>query len=546
MQDGQESVDLSVIRCYQEALKRGSRSCNQFKLVTLGAEGAGKTTTINTLLNKPFQPNQTSTVGASINSCSVDRQLASTKWHTITATFRIAEIPKQHRSEVKSTMSLISIEQTSPVTPTEPIPQEVIDAAKSTAASEAVPKDGMIRIIVFDIGGQEVYYEIHFLFLAIEDTALLVFDTSKQLHDPVISRQRFGRFGEKIKTRGMQSNIETIELLLHSVYSRGQQAPKGAISPRVPTVLMVGAHAEDLSIEEQECIAKMICQLFDGKPFLEHLPESAKEAFHFIGNSNPDPEVVDHLRKTILRAAEWVINAVRPIVYLNFEGKILEKGQTAVRLTLAEATDLASMAGIEGEKEVDALLQYFTKKGILLYYPEIPSLRTEVFISPQEVSDLVCTVVSTSNYTPNTAKLQQSYERYNKYALLGEPLLDYLLKQSNRSNDKDILLGLLDKFDLAAELPLSTQFPRELNVPKKGRVFMIPSLLVYDEKATYCPKQGDICVVYYFADRFVPESIFNKLVVKTIHWCCQKGHLINRLAKCRYSICMHECMYVCM
>ena len=526
VQTGQESVDITVVKCYQEALKRGARSSNQFKLVTLGAEGAGKTTTINTLLNKPFQHNQSSTVGASVNSCSVDRQLASSKWHTITATFRISEIPKQHRSEVKSTMSLISIEHTS--TPAEPIPQEVIDAAKATAASEAVPKDGMIRIIVFDIGGQEVYYEIHFLFLAIEDTALLVFDASKHLHDSVISRQRFGRFGEKIKTRGMQSNIETIELLLHSVYSRGQKAPKGAISPRVPTILMVGAHAEDLSIEEQQYIAKMIYQLFDGKPFLEHLPRSVKEAFHFIGNSKPDPEIVDHLRATILKAAEWVINTVRPIVYLNFEGKILEKSQTEVRLTLAEATDFAKVAGIEGEKEVDALLCYFTNKGILLHYPEISSLRSEVFISPQEVSDLVCTVVSTSDYSPDTAELQQSYERYNRYALLGEPLLDYMLEQSNRSKDKGVLLGLLDKFNLAAEVPSGTKFPREFIAPKKGRVFIVPSLLVYDDKATYCPKDRDICVAYYFADRFVPESIFNQLVVKTIYWCCQNGHLINR------------------
>ena len=524
----QESVDITTIRCYQEALKRGARSSNQFKLVTLGAEGAGKTTTINTLLNKPFQPDQTSTVGASINSCSVDRQLASSKWHTITAIFRIAEIPKQHRSEVKSTMSLISVEETSPGVPAKPIPQAVIDAAKATAASEAAPKDGMIRIIVFDIGGQEVYYEIHFLFLAIEDTALLVFDASKQLHDPVISRQRFGRFGEKIETRGMQSNIETIELLLHSVYSRGQKAPKGAISPRVPTVLMVGAHAEDLSIKEQQCIAQLIYQLFDGKPFLEHLPRSVKEAFHFIGNSDPDPEVVDHLRDTILIAADWVINTKRPIVYLNFEGKILEKGQTEVRLTLTEATDLARVAGIEGEKEVDALLRYFTNKGILLYYPDASSLKSEVFISPQEVSDLVCTVVSTNNYNPDTAKLQQAYERYNKYALLVEPLLDYMLEESNRLKDKDVLLGFLDKFNLAAEVPSGTKFPDEFNAPKKGRVFMVPSLLVYDDKATYCPNKEDICIVYYFSDRFVPESVFNQLVVKTIHWCCQNGHLINR------------------
>ena len=526
-QTKQDSVDLNVVMAYQLALKQGSRNSNQFKLVTLGAEGAGKTSTINTLLNKPFQRNQKSTVGASINSCNVDRHLASSKWHTITATFRIAEIPKQHRGEVKATMSLVSIKHSK--APAEPIPQAVIDAVKATMASEAVIKDGTIRIIVFDIGGQEVYYETHFLFLAIEDTALLVFDASKKLDAPVISRQRFGRFGERIQTRGMQSNVETIELLLHSVYSRGQKAPKGSISPRVPTVLMVGAHAENLSHEEQECIMQMIYKRFDGKPFLEHLPRLVKEAFHFIGNSDPDPVVVKHMRATILKAAEWVISTERPITYLNFEGKILEKSETEVRLAIAEATDLAKMAGIEGEQaEVDVLLRYFTNKGILLYYPEVPALKNEVFISPQEVSDLVSIVVSTGSYAPDTAELQRSYQRYNQHALLGEPLLDYMLEQSNRSKDKVVLLGLLDKFNLAAEVPPNTKFPREFHAPKKGKVFLVPSLLVYDEKATYCPQKGDISIVYYFEDRFVLESVFNQLLVKVIHWCCQKGHLIQQ------------------
>ena len=70
-----------------------------------------------------------------------------------------------------------------------------------------------------------------------------------------------------------------------------------------------------------------------------------------------------------------------------------------------------------------------------------------------------------------------------------------MLKQSSRSNDKNILLGLLGKFDLAAELPSNTKFPRELNVSKKGRVFMVPSLLVYDEKVTYCPISKEIFVL---------------------------------------------------
>ena len=72
--------------------------------------------------------------------------------------------------------------------PQKPISQKIIDEVKEIIASkEEIPQDGHIRIVVFDIGGQEVYYDVHFLFLAIEDVALLVFDCSKGLDDPVIS-----------------------------------------------------------------------------------------------------------------------------------------------------------------------------------------------------------------------------------------------------------------------------------------------------------------------------------------------------------------------
>ena len=85
-----------------------------------------------------------------------------------------------------------------------------------------------------------------------------------------------------------------------------------------------------------------------------------------------------------------------------------------MRLTLSEATNLVKVAGIEGEQAIDALLRHFTNKGILLYYPEVPSLKTEVLVSPEEASHLVCSAVSTSDYAPNTSELQKSYKHYNK------------------------------------------------------------------------------------------------------------------------------------
>ena len=515
---------------YEAAMKEGSESSNQFKLVTLGAEGAGKTSSVNTLLNLPFQPNQESTVGASVNSCTIDMHLASSKWKKITATFQVAEIPKQYKREVKAAVYSKPLKPAEPKS-IQPVPQEVINEVKAMIASkEEIPQDGHIRIVIFDIGGQEVYYDVHFLFLAIEDVALLVFDCSKGLDNPVISRHRTGRFGEKIATRGMQSNIETIELLLHSVYSRGQTAPPGSISPRVPVVIMLGAHAENLSDGEQEIIIQTICQRFDGKPFLEHLPRSRKEAFHFLANSNPNPKSVNHLRSTILKAAELVISTKRPISYLKFEGKILEKMQHAVvRLSRLEATDIARGSGVKGELAVDALLRYFTNKGILLYYPEVKSLRNEIFISPQEVSDLVCTVVTTHECKPDTAALQQSYLRYNKYALLEEALFNFILQQFDRSKDKEVLLGLLDKFNLATEVPPNTRFSHEVNAPKRSesKVFIVPPLLVYDNMVPYCKQGGDIVVQFFFPDKFLLESVFNQLMVKAIQWCCKHNHVVR-------------------
>ena len=64
---------------YEEALSSGEHAANQFKLFLVGPEGAGKTSTVDSLLDKLFQPDQHTTIGADLNKCTVDRILVS-KW----------------------------------------------------------------------------------------------------------------------------------------------------------------------------------------------------------------------------------------------------------------------------------------------------------------------------------------------------------------------------------------------------------------------------------------------------------------------------------
>ena len=511
----QGTISEETVAAYQAALKEGSQASNQFKLVALGAEGAGKSSTIDTLFNEPFQPNQPSTVGASVSACKVpvDRHLGC-QWEKVTASFRIQQIPKHHKSEVKAAMSLISIKSDLPAALAKPIPPDLVKEVTDTVNSEDVQHQE-VRCVIFDIGGQEVYYEIKFLFISDEDVIMLVFNASEPLEGPVASRG--GRFKEKATERGMLNNIDTIEVLLQSVYFRGHNAPKDfLLSHRIPMVLMVGTHVEKFSKEDENRVTLYIRKKFFGKPFMEHIPSDDEDAFHFIANSNPNSEKVQHLRSTIVKGAKSAIDAQRPISYLNFEIQILKKYQHEVRIKRDKATDMAKVAGVEGEKAVDSMLLYFAKRGFLLYYPEVASLKNEIFVSPDEVSKLVCTVITTESCKPNTAELQHAYKRYIKHALLEESLFDFILK---RYEDKDVVLGLLNKFSIAAEVPPDITFPGENITPKQGKVLMIPSLLVYDKAEAYQHTEKDIIVVYYAPRGFLSETVFNKLLVKTINWC---------------------------
>ena len=74
---GQKRITKRTLIAYQLAMKSGTRKSNQLKLVMMGAEGAGKTSSVGSLLNRQFNDDETSTVGASMKCCLTDRIFVS-------------------------------------------------------------------------------------------------------------------------------------------------------------------------------------------------------------------------------------------------------------------------------------------------------------------------------------------------------------------------------------------------------------------------------------------------------------------------------------
>ena len=516
---------------YTVAVKNGKCAANQFKLVMLGAEGSGKTSTTHSLLGKDFNPQQPSTMGADVsNTCTVDRYCV-TDWTLKELYEHLKDIPIHYKHELREAI----VEPTDSEPNQENLKDVDMIAAKDIILNKAVP-DGKIRIVVDDLGGQEVFYEIQFLFLASYDIVFLTFDASKHLDAPVARRQRYTISLKIYKTRKTQTSYQVIEATLKVIYSHcGKEGNKDSLSPRIPTVVMVGTHAFNLTVEEKKVITKTLIERLADKPLFDHIPRNEADAIHFIDNKERDTEAFSRLKAVALRAAYSAITEERFVSYLKFEEKILKISQNESVIEVEHACGIASSAGLENNPEsMLTLLQYYHSRGILLYYPKVEELKNLIFVSPQNVSDLVSCVIKTHDYAEPipSAALRKKFDRFDEFGILEESLLDDILKRSGYA--KKIVLAFLNKFDLAVEIHKDTKFQNEddsYRTPDTGRVFFIPSMLVYNEGEKYIKPEGhtDNAVLFYFPDKFIPDTVFNRILISTIKWCQNNGHHI-----CRY------------
>ena len=534
-----ENHDTKRVVAHRRAIK-GKRKANQFKIVMLGAEGAGKTSTVDSLLGKPFKPNQPSTVGAQThqvetNNLTVGRVFVS-NWNEKELQDQLKEVVIHHKCEVQNAMNetldnskASSEEKDQEITPAE------ITKAKEIFENKEVP-DGDVRIVIYDLGGQEIYYELQFLFLASHDVVFIAFDASKDLNDPVIRRHRYAGDYSKYKTRKALTTLEAIEIALHTIHSRCEGYDSDSISHSIPVVVLIATHSKDHTESEKTAIRKILYMHFRGKRLANHLVKNFwEDGVIFIDNEKRDEAAFAHLKLVAIKAAGFTIKKYRYISYLNFEKEILEASQTNPVITKENAFHIATEAGLEANEEVLLkLLQYYTNKGVLLYYPEVEALQDTVFISPQEVADLVSTVVKTHEYTSITlpeSSLDKKCVRFDRYGLLEEELLDDILEKAGRTKDKHIIIAFLEKFGLAVEIRKETKFENESprpSLPDTGRVFLVPSMLIYNETATPCTVEGftDNILLYHFPDRFLSDNFFNHVLILIIKWSIKNHHRV--------------------
>jgi len=291
-----------------------------------------------------------------------------------------------------------------------------------------------------------------------------------------------------------------------------------------------------LSAAQMEYVTKIVMDSLADKPYRDHLPTDPAKAIVFISNKerNRFKSTITKLQTIVLEAAAPAYLEERPISYLRLEQYIAaEVGKGSTIISVMEFTVLVNKAGIPGDENSDAVaaaLQYCTTRGTILHFPKVEVLAKKVFISPQWLSLIFSKIITIHKQEGVHNSLHRAWKRYDKFAVLEEPFLDHILIQSSDLALKDVIISLMEEFNLLTQIPSNTCFADESALPpQEGRVFIVPALLLYNPKlAVYKPEQQDQVYVYYFSDLYFPESTFNQFLVQMISWSVQRNFQIIR------------------
>ena len=266
------------------ALKDGEANSSSVTIYVLGQQNAGKSCLIGSLLGDEFEE-RIATQGADIDVCRI---FASSKWSRLKRGEVSKVLQKKYYGKLKVTAQIkISAEQRQPVLKAqnrqqllESLPElpEAVQADLEQAKTAVLIDDDGINAIIWDFAGQSVYYGLHSMFLKEDNVAMIVFDASQRLQDPVKERDSQKDPYTQKSISPTTTGCESVCYWLQSVHSicRKDGRPLGAASRFVPTVFLVATHidliGDSKAVEERKReIINLLYLALKDQPFAKHL-----------------------------------------------------------------------------------------------------------------------------------------------------------------------------------------------------------------------------------------------------------------------------------
>ena len=385
-----------------------------------------------------------------------------------------------------------------------------------------------IYSVLWDFGGQTVYYTTHPLFLTSRAIYLLVNDLSRHLHDKAKSVMKQGMFTKLQDSFRLKTNADYLDFWMSSVASLAIQdesnskKTKSDLLPELPPVFLVCTHADKpCDGGDPRELGRMVFGHLQTKPYKTHLHDVFIVDNTKSGHELECPDVL-RLRHEIRAVAKELphMKEAVPIKWLKFEKEMQAKKDEGNKwISLKETKEFAwEVCNVSDEEEFRTLLNFLHDQRVLIHFDDTPELSKMVVLDTQWLINVFKEVITIRPFDSKEKKFKELWFRLEKEGVLEEPLLEHVWGPLYREEDTcQSLIAIMEKFSLLCSWPSSDG--------SRGKQYLVPSMLMShppDEIMELIESAEIPSLFLKFETGQVPPGLFPRLVLQFLQWCKQE------------------------
>ncbi|XP_078380671.1 uncharacterized protein LOC144663555 isoform X1 [Oculina patagonica] len=388
-----------------------------------------------------------------------------------------------------------------------------------------------IYSVLWDFGGQSVYYVTHPLFLTSQAIYLLVYDLSQNPDDKAIPVRKQGLFKELEDSFSSKTHLDYLDSWMSSVASLvshdddDDHVPTGHLSEKLPKklppVFLVCTHADrPFGGRDSATVAAEIFGSLQGKSYSVHLFDGVFAVDNTKSGSGLEcPEVV-RLRSEILAVAKELpqVNEEIPLKWLKFEKELQAKMKEGYKwISSEEARQVAiEVCQISDEEEFMTLVRLLHDQRIIIHFDDTPNLNKMVVLDIQWLVDVFKKVITIEPYDGKGRAYKDLWLKLEKTGVLDEKLLEHVWGPLyDQKETCESLIEIMEKFSLLCSWPSSD-----------GRKqYLVPSMLMShpSEDIIRLVKSSQVPSLYLtFNSSQVPIGLFPRMVLQFYQWCSKE------------------------
>ena len=383
--------------------------------------------------------------------------------------------------------------------------------------------------VVWDFGGQSVFYDTHPIFLTEKAIYILACNLSCDPDNKADAPVKQGMYEDIEDTDCQKTNFDYLDFWMSSIYSlvcNNTNRQETSSSETFPAVFLACTHADKPYTQKGNPSRKIFGAL---RKIYGSLLKDVFLVDNTKSGSNDECEGVKELREKVRSVAAKLPQMEQkiPLKWLRYEKVLyLMRKEGREKISIEDARKIASdKCGIDGEENFRTALNFLHDQKVLINFDESPGLERMVILNPQWLVDVFKEVITFKGFNHNDENFEGLWCEFEESGILKRELLDHVWKRFiDDQNTCESLIEMMEKFSLLCQWPSEGTTER----------YLVPSMLKSKPTSKFpSPGVQTPSLFVKFKSRRVPPvgvpqgrdppgrvppGLFSRLIVLFHHW----------------------------